>query len=40
MAKEEKTLDEMFQELDKLIQAMEETGSISGRFFSDVSSRH
>ena len=23
MAKEEKTLDEMFQELDKLIQAME-----------------
>ena len=24
MAKEEKTLDEMFQELDKLIQAMEE----------------
>lgn len=26
MAKEEKTLDEMFQELDKLIQAMEEPG--------------
>ena len=35
MAKEEKTLDEMFQELDKLIQAMEEP-----EFFSDVSSRH
>ena len=27
MAKEEKTLDEMFQELDKLIQAMDYYGS-------------
>ena len=33
MAKEEKTLDEMFQELDKLIQAMEEPEVSSGRFF-------
>ena len=40
MAKEEKTLDEMFQELDKLIQAMEEPEVSLVRFFSDVSSRH
>lgn len=40
MAKEEKTLDEMFQELDKLIQAMEEPEVSLEDFFSDVSSRH
>ena len=32
MAKEEKTLDEMFQELDKLIQAMEEPVSLEDSF--------
>ena len=35
MAKEEKTLDEMFQD-----PGYGGAGSISGRFFSDVSSRH